>query len=40
MHAINNADDLEDALSSLTGGSHVVLGFIRGQENLRSEITL
>ncbi len=40
LRPIRNADDLEDVLSSLTEGSHVVIDFLRGQEKRRSEIVI
>ena len=38
LRAIRSAGDLENALSTLTEGSRVLIGFLRGQNNLRSEI--
>ncbi len=37
---INNADELENALSTLTAGSRVMIVFLRGQQTLKSEIIL
>lgn len=37
---IHNVHDLEDALSSLTKGSHVTIRFIRGQESRAAEIII
>lgn len=40
LHTIRNADDLEKVLSSLTEGNSVVIRFLRGQDNLKSEIII
>ncbi len=40
LHTIRNADDLEDALSSITEGSRLVINFLRGQDDLKSEIII
>lgn len=40
LHTIRNADDLEDALSTLNGESRVLISFQRGQDKLKSEITI
>ena len=40
LRRINNADDLEKAISALSPGSRVNLAFMRGDKELRVEITL
>lgn len=40
LRPVRNADDLEDALSSLAKGDRAVIDFARGQENRRSEIVV
>lgn len=40
LRRINNADDLEKAISSLSQGSRVNLVYMRGDKELRVEITL
>jgi glutaredoxin-like YruB-family protein len=40
LRPINNADDLERSLGNLTTGSRASIVFLRGQETLKSEITL
>ena len=37
---IHNADDMEKALLSLTKGSKVVISYLRGHSNLKSEIVV
>jgi glutaredoxin 3 len=40
MQPVHNADDLEEVLASLHSGSRVTLQFIRGHENLKSDVLL
>jgi glutaredoxin 3 len=40
LRTIRNADDLEDALSSLNEGNRVLIRFRRGQEKLESEVII
>jgi len=40
LRRINNADDLEKAVSALSKGSRVNLAFMRGDKELRVEIAL
>ncbi len=40
LSPIHNADDLENALSSLSEGSRVEIHFLRGQNKLNSEIII
>lgn len=40
LRSISNADDLEHALGNLTTGNKVSIIFLRGQDTLKSEITL
>ena len=40
LRRINNADDLEHTLASLTADSRVMIAFCRGQETLKSEIVI
>ena len=40
MARINNANDLELATGGLASGSRVTIEFLRGQQNLRSEIVI
>ncbi len=37
LRSINNAGDLEQALADLSDGSRVTIGFLRGQESLKTE---
>ncbi len=40
LRPISNADDLEHALGNLTTGNKVSIIFLRGQDTLKSEVTL
>ena len=40
LHPVRNADDLEHALSGLSPGNRVMITFLRGQNESRSEIVL
>ena len=40
LRRINNADELESALANLTPGSRVTIVFLRGQQTLKTEITV
>ena len=40
LRRINNADELETALANLTPGSRVTIVFLRGQQTLKTEITV
>ncbi|MEE8470619.1 MAG: Uxx-star family glutaredoxin-like (seleno)protein, partial [Dehalococcoidia bacterium] len=40
LRPIHNADNLEQALASLTPGGRATIVFLRGQETLRSEVTI
>jgi glutaredoxin-like YruB-family protein len=40
LRRINNADDLEQALTNLTTGSRVSIVFLRGGETMKSEIKI
>ena len=40
LRPVRNADDLEQALSELSPGSRVMIVFLRGQSELRSEVVL
>jgi glutaredoxin 3 len=40
LRRINNADDLEKAISTLSQGSRVTLAYMRGDKELRVEINL
>jgi len=40
LRPINNADDLEHALSSLTPGTRMAIIFLRGERTVKSEIVI
>ena len=40
LRPINNAGDLEKALSGLSAGGRVTIGFMRGQESLQAELVI
>lgn len=40
MRPVSNADDLERVLKNLTPGGRVALVFLRGNQKLRSEVTV
>ena len=40
LRPINNADDFENALSTLAAGSRAVVVIVRGQDTLRSEVII
>ena len=40
LRRVNNADDLEQALASLSIGSRVAVVYLRGEQSLKSEIVL
>jgi glutaredoxin 3 len=40
LRPVRNADDLEQALSGLSPGSRIMMVFLRGQSELRSEVVL
>ena len=40
LHAVRDADDLEDILSLVAKGDRVVIRFLRGQDNLKTEVVV